>query len=227
MTSTDGVGDDTTPLAFRIRAATKLEIPPIVMLHGLGGDEHAIWELEPALPSGGLIAAPRGPYLQSTGGYGWLPQLGAWPPNLEEFAESVRVLEGFLTYLVRSHLLDRRRLVLFGFSQGGAMAFAAAMTGEAGLSVPPAALAVAAGHLPQGDLSPLRGLPVFWGHGARDELIPVTVARTDVERLRAAGAQVQYCEADVTHKLGLACLRELKLWIPARFADPQEGVRSR
>jgi phospholipase/carboxylesterase len=204
-----------------------LEIPPIVMLHGLGGDEQAIWELEPALPSGGLIAAPRAPYLHSTGGYGWLPQLGAWPPNLEEFAESVRMLESFLTFLVRSHRLDRRRLVLFGFSQGGAMAFAAAMSGEAGLSVPPAAIAVGSGHLPQGDLSSLHGLPVFWGHGARDPLIPVTVARKDVERLRAAGAQVQYCEADVAHKLASACLRELKQWIPARVGDTQQEGRSR
>jgi predicted esterase len=84
-----------------------------------------------------------------------------------------------------------------------------------------------AGHLPQGDLSRLSGLPVFWGHGARDELIPVTGARKDVARLRAAGARVQYCEADVTHKLGSACLRELKQWIPACFGDLQKDVRSR
>ena len=227
MTNTAGVGADPAPFAFRMRAATKMEIPPIVMLHGLGGDEEAIWELGPALPSGGLIAAIRAPYLQSTGGYGWLPQIGGWPPNLAEFAESVRVLESFLTFLDRSHGLDRRRLVLLGFSQGAAMAFAAAMTGEAGLSVPPAALVVVAGHLPQGELSPLRGLPVFWGHGTRDELIPVTGARKDVERLRAAGARVQYCEADVAHKLGSACLRELKQWIPARFGELQKDSRSR
>ena len=221
------VGSDQAPLAFRIRAAIDLESPPTIMLHGLGGDEQAIWELAPALSPGGLIVAARAPYLQAGGGYGWLPQIGAWPPKLEEFAESVRGLEKLLRYLDQNHGLDRGRLVLLGFSQGGAMAFAAAMIAEAGLSIPPAAIAVGAGHLPLGDLSPLRGLPVFWGHGTRDELIPVSVARNDVERLRAAGAQVQYCEADVTHKLGLACLRELKQWIPVRSADPHKDLLSR
>ncbi|MGH2619683.1 MAG: alpha/beta hydrolase [Anaerolineales bacterium] len=227
MMGTFEVAPDQAPLAFKMRAATHPEIPPTVMLHGLGGDEHAIWELEPALPPGGLIVALRAPYLQAAGGYGWLPQIGAWPPMLEEFAESVRLLESLLQYLDQNHGLDRGRLVLFGFSQGAAMIFAAAMTAKAGLSIPPAAIAVGSGHLPQGDLSPLRGLPVFWGHGTRDELIPVSVARNDVERLRAAGAQVQYCEADVTHKLGLACLRELRQWIPARFADPHKDPLGR
>ena len=227
MMGNSEAGPDQAPLAFRIRAATRPEIPPIVMLHGLGGDEHAIWELEPAVPPGGLIVALRAPYLQAAGGFGWLPQIGAWPPMLEECAESVRLLERQLRYLGQNHGLDRGRLVMLGFSQGGAMVFAAAMTTKSGLSVPPAALAVVAGHLPQGDLSPLRGLPVFWGHGARDELIPVTGARKDVERLRAAGARVQYCEADVSHKLGSACLRELKQWIPARFGDFQKDVLSR
>jgi len=227
MGTTADVGPDQAPLALRIRAATQLEIPPTLMLHGLGGDERAIWELEPALQPGGLIVAARAPYLQAGGGYGWLPQIGAWPPKLEEFAESVRLLESLLRHLVEHHGLDRGRLVMLGFSQGAAMAFAAAMTTEDGLATPPAGIAAGSGHLPQGDLSPLRGLPVFWGHGTRDELIPVSVARADVVRLRAAGAQVQYCEADVTHKLGLACLRELREWIPARFADQPRDPLSR
>jgi len=221
------VGSDQAPLAFRIRDAIDLETPPTIMLHGLGGDERAIWELAPALPPGGLIVAARAPYFQAGGGYGWLPQIGAWPPKLEEFAESIRALESLLHYLAQNHGLERGRLVLLGFSQGAAMAFASLMTTKAGLSIPPAAIAVGAGHLPQGDLGPLRGVPVFWGHGTRDELIPVSVARNDVERLRAAGAQVRYCEADVTHKLGLACLRELKQWIPVRSADPHKDLLSR
>src|SRR3970282_1333565 len=93
------VGSDQAPLAFRIRAPIDLEIPPTVMLHGLGGDEKAIWELAPALPHGGLIVPARAPYLEAGGGYGWLPQIGAWPPKLEEFAESVGLLETLLRYL--------------------------------------------------------------------------------------------------------------------------------
>jgi phospholipase/carboxylesterase len=138
----------------------------------------------------------------------------------EEFTDSIRILEDFLTYLERTHRLARDRLILLGFSQGAAMAFAATMAPTGGLSTRPAALVVGSGHLPQGDLSGLAGLPVFWGHGRRDELIPVSVARRDIDRLRSARADVQYCEADVGHKLAIACLRELKEWIAVRFALP-------
>ena len=203
------VGADQAPLSIRVRTAADGRTQPIVMLHGLGGDEHAMWVFETALPTGSLLVAPRAPYPQPGGGYGWLPKIAAWPPMVEEYVETVAIFEALLGHLQAKHGLDRRGLLLMGFSQGSAMAFAATMLG---LSVPPAAVIVGAAHLPQGDLRLLRGLPIFWAHGLRDEVIPIEVARADVGRLRKAGAEVHFCEADASHKLGIECLRDLQQW---------------
>lgn len=204
------VGADQAPLSFRMRMGRDDRARPIVMLHGLGGDEHAMWVFESALPTESMLVAPRAPYPQPGGGYGWLPQIGAWPPMVEEYVETVAIFEALLGHLQAKHGLDRKRLLLLGFSQGSAMAFAATMLG---LSVAPAAVIVGAAHLPQGDLSLLRGLPIFWAHGLRDEVIPIEVARTDVGRLQKVGAEVHFCEADASHKLGKECLRDLRQWL--------------
>jgi phospholipase/carboxylesterase len=110
--------------------------------------------------------------------------------------------------------LDRDRLVLMGFSQGAAMAFAGAALGL----VRPAALVSLAGYLPMGDIHRLHGLKVFWGHGIQDDLVPIERARADVTELRSVGAEVHYCESDIGHKLGVECARGLNLWLTERFS---------
>ncbi|NIS83539.1 MAG: hypothetical protein GTO14_25830, partial [Anaerolineales bacterium] len=105
-------------------------------------------------------------------------------------------------------------LVLMGFSQGAALAFAAATREE----LEPTAIVSLAGFLPEGEYLDLNGVPVYWGHGVRDQLVPVEMAREGVARLERFGADVQYCEADVAHKIGLECARGLKLWLTRRLA---------
>ncbi|MGD8822778.1 MAG: hypothetical protein PVG63_06725, partial [Anaerolineales bacterium] len=62
-----------------------------------------------------------------------------------------------------------------------------------------------------------KGVPVYWGHGTEDELIPIEHARHDVERLRTAGVDVSFCEAEVGHKVGVECTRGLKTWFEDHF----------
>jgi predicted esterase len=77
----------------------------------------------------------------------------------------------------------------------------------------PKAIIAAAGFLPKGDFTDLRGLPIFWGHGTRDEWIPIEKARGDAMILRDFKADIRFCETDVGHKLGLECLDGLDGWI--------------
>jgi predicted esterase len=116
--------------------------------------------------------------------------------------------------LERRFELDRTHLVFMGFSQGAALAFAGAALGI----LHPTALISLAGYLPEGDIRLLRGSRVFWGHGLRDDLVPITRAREDVAKLRSVGADVQYCETDIGHKLGVECARGLNLWLSGQFA---------
>jgi phospholipase/carboxylesterase len=94
------------------------------------------------------------------------------------------------------------------------LAFAAVALGM----LHPAALISLAGYLPEGDVNLLRGSRVFWGHGLRDDLVPITRAREDVAKLRSVGSDVHYCETDIGHKLGVECARGLNLWLSEQFS---------
>lgn len=213
------VGEDQAPLAFRMRLPEDNEVVPIVMLHGLGGDENAMWALESALPHAGLVVAPRGPHEQGQGGYSWNPIIRAWPPPVSEFSEAIALLEGLLGYLEEEMEFQRDRMVLMGFSNGTAMSFAAAMTP---ISPSPVGIIAISGHLPQGDLSPLKGIPVYWGHGTNDAFIPIDTARSDAEHLQQEEVPVTFCEADVGHRLGAECLESLRSWFGTEFPAPEE-----
>lgn len=210
------------PLAFRLRQATDDRYPAIVMLHGLTGDERSMWALEGAAPASALLVTPRGPHAQAQGGYAWNPAIQAWPPLVAEFSASVDKLERLLEFLADGYELDRERVVLMGFSNGAAMAFAAGMTP---LRTPPIGLVAISGHLPEGGLDPLRDTPIFWSHGVQDSTIPISVARTDVARLRRHGCSVEFCEAEVGHKLGADCLDDLRGWYRQRFSRSGEKMR--
>jgi len=155
------------------------------------------------------VAAPRGLFPAEGGGFSWVDGNPGPGGSLHDFDPARQAISQWLTGLVRLHGLDLRDTYLLGFSQGSALAFALACLGD----IEPGGLAALAAYLPEGDLGRLDGLPIFWSHGSRDDRVPVARARRDVERLRAAGARVDYCESDTGHKVGVECLRALKAWL--------------
>ncbi|NIM93969.1 MAG: hypothetical protein GTO18_09695 [Anaerolineales bacterium] len=179
-----------------------------ILLHGLGGDERSMWVLEHAIPAGSFIAAPRGLHELDVGGYSWVdPDIDSWP-DLDDFHSSIKELEDFVIGLNTVDGFNRERLVYMGFSQGAALAFAAASES----AIRPAAVVAAAGFLPRGELNNLEGLRVFWGHGTLDDQVPISRARLDAERLWGMGIELHFCETEVGHKLGLECMRGLRKW---------------
>jgi phospholipase/carboxylesterase len=110
--------------------------------------------------------------------------------------------------------VDPARVTLMGFSQGGAMSAALA------LSAPELVrgVAVLAGFVPQqaaGWATPgkLSGKPVFVAHGVSDETVAIDKARAARETLTTAGAEVEYHEYEVGHKLNTAGMNALKTWL--------------
>ena len=195
--------------------------PVLLLLHGWTGDETSMWAFTSRLPKDHLLLAPRGLYPAPFGGYGWHPpRQGGWA-GVKDFLPAVDALADLLfTPLDLSSSVDQRSLLenadlttvsLLGFSQGAALAFTFALTYPEHVRM----LGGLAGFLPEGaeELSasqPLTGIPTFLAHGTRDELVPVQRARQAVEVLQQAGAQVQYCEDDVGHKLSTNCFKALQ-----------------
>jgi predicted esterase len=195
-------------LTFGIRLKEDDMHPPVILLHGWTGDERSMWVLSSAFPSKGLIVAPRG-IVDTPGGqgYGWANPEKAGEGSWRDFKFSVIAVSELADQLGREFSLDRPEFVLMGFSQGAALAFAVARAGFR-----PAGVVALAAYLPKGDFNALEGLPIYWGHGTRDETVPVAQARQDREELIQAGAEISYCEADVGHKVGVECMREVDRW---------------
>lgn len=209
MAETHLIRPETPGLSYRIRSGIDETQPLVIMLHGWTGDEKGMWVFDKVLPGSWWIATFRGPYPLPEGGYSWTAEPPHDDPRLSDFASSVDNVMHTIVDIEERFNLQRERFVLMGFSQGAAMAFSVpALT-----NWDPAAIVALAGYMPRDAVFEGNRHPIFWGHGIRDEIIPIDIARVDVERLRDSGAQVQYCEADVGHKAGLECARGLKAWL--------------
>ncbi len=194
-------------LTYRLQRPGPRGGPPVIMLHGLTGDEDVMWLLTSAFPSQGLIASPRGLFPLEVGGFSWVRPEVPGGGGFADFQGAVVAVMELLVHLSERFSLPARDFVLMGFSQGAALALAIARSGFR-----PAGVATLAGYLPEGGLKNVEGLPVYWGHGSQDEMVPVERARRDVKRLRQSGAEVTYCEAPVGHKVGVECMHDLGAW---------------
>lgn len=186
--------------------------PHILMLHGWSGDEKVMWVLQSVLPVDSFIVAARGIHPLPTGGYHWSASPASTRVGFKDFKPAVESLGKTLRALSASHSFGREPFLMMGFSQGAALAFAALQGG-----IKMDAIIALAGFIPLGDLSNLHSVPIFWGHGSHDDLVPIERAREDVNRLLDSGVEVHFCEAEVGHKLGIECTRGLKQWIQGRI----------
>lgn len=204
--------DPTSDLVYRLRPATRSGTPSFLLLHGFGGDEDVLWVIESALPRGGLVASPRGLFSAEGGGYAWVDGHLGPGDSLDDFDPARQALKRWIGSLAAQNAMAPDETYVIGFSQGSALAFSVSALGD----FEPGGLAALAAYLPQGDLSGLKGLPIFWSHGTQDDKVPIDRARSDVQRLRAVGADVDYCESDSGHKVGIECMRALKAWLKER-----------
>lgn len=107
------------------------------------------------------------------------------------------------------------RIILAGFSQGGAV------TLHTGLRHSPrlGGLIALSTYLPLADSLATEfeagnsGLPVFYGHGRHDPLIPIALAEQSRDRLSAAGVEVEWHSYPVEHGVDLDELADIQRWL--------------
>jgi phospholipase/carboxylesterase len=181
----------------------------LVLLHGRGADENDLFPLLDALdPERRLHGyTPRGPLSLPPGGAHWYVLGGIGTPERETFSASFAALSEFLDGL------PYERLVLGGFSQGCAMAYALALF--RGRPRPDALLALS-GFVPRVEGYELDLEPPFpriaIAHGTYDPVIEVAWGRAARDLLTEAGAEPLYHEFPGQHWIDpelLPALREL------------------
>ncbi|HWA38821.1 MAG TPA: alpha/beta fold hydrolase [Burkholderiales bacterium] len=185
----------------------------VIWLHGLGADGH---DFEPIVPELGLPAAPpvrfvfpHAPIRPVTLNQGmrmraWydIYRLGGGP----EDEAGIRASEGFLRELIRrenARGIEARKIVIAGFSQGGAIALQTALRHPERL----AGILALSTYLP---LAPFlekeasrenRDLPVFMAHGAYDDIIPIQRAEDSRRALEKLGYPVQWHSYPMPHSV--------------------------
>ncbi len=201
-----------TELSFlhRYEPATEPGRPPLLLLHGTGGDENDLIPLGRIISPGSALLSPRGKVLEN-----------GMPRFFRRLAEGVfdeddvRFRAGELADFVAeaSKVYGLEAPIAVGFSNGANIAAAMLMLRPEALSG--AALLRAMVPLsepPQADLTDKRVLIVS---GAMDPIIPADNAARLAASLSAAGAQIQHHTLPTGHGLSQTDLQLLVNWLTA------------
>jgi len=198
--------------------------PSLILLHGRGADEEDLLGLADAFSPKLFVIGVRAPFpFANGGGYTWYDAASAGAPDPDMFRSSCDALSTFLDDASASYPIDRKRIFLFGFSMGAAMAFALTLTR------PHAFRGVLAhsGYIPEGthltvQWDALRGVDFFIAHGTDDPVIPVMMARRARQLLTAAKASLVYCEYPIGHQISEQSLTDAAAWLNDRLHSQEK-----
>lgn len=191
--------------------------PVLVLLHGYGSHEGDLFGLVPYLPDAFVVAAVRAPLTPPfpAPGWSWFPIEGLHARSSEAVTAAA---EAFLTWL--DEATDAAAPVgLLGFSQGSVIALQALrLRPERIAFVVNLAGFVADGELPtDAALAELRP-PVFWGRGARDEVIPPERVAHTIEWLPGFVELSGRVYPGLTHSVSEEELADVRAFLDKRLA---------
>lgn len=183
----------------------------IIWLHGLGADGHDFESIVTALdlPEVRFIL-PHAPYRAVTlnNGYemrAWYDIYGLSPDSPQDepgIRQSQNEIETLIS-LEKTRGIEARRIVLAGFSQGGAIALHTALRHEESL----------AGVLALSSYLPLKtrlkdeahianqGLPIFMAHGSFDNIISMETAQLSAQLLLSRNYRLAWHEYAMAHSV--------------------------
>jgi phospholipase/carboxylesterase len=201
--------------------------PAILALHGWGASAHDLIGLAPILHGGGaLVLCPQGPVAFEIGqgyvGFGWFELSQVRPPTIAEIGRATDGVRAFLEAAQSRYPIDRRKIVVMGFSQGGVIAYDLVLRDPgrfAGLialsSWLPAelddAILTQPGH---------ESFPALVVHGTQDQMIPVTRAQESRERLLKRRLSLTYREYEMEHGIAPEALRDIVGWLESKVISP-------
>lgn len=206
----------------------------VIWLHGLGADGH---DFEPIVPELRLPASlglrfvfPHAPVRPVTINGGMA--MRAWydivsldregPVDEAGIEDSTAILEALIER-EEERGIDSSRIVVAGFSQGGAIAINAAIRSEkrlAGLLALSTWLALP-GVLETG--SPDTSVPVFAAHGQFDPMVPMQYGRSSADRLSGAGFEVEWHDYPMAHGVCPQEIDDISRWLTSVFDGQVES----
>lgn len=200
----------------------------IIWLHGLGSDGHDFAGIVPELHLPDNLAVrfvlPHAPSIPVTINNGFV--MPAWYDILEMDIGRTVDIEQLIKSAAAVHALiereiergiDSRRIILAGFSQGGAVILQAALSCPHPLA---GALSLSS-YFPTVDVIvpqiANRELPILVCHGTRDPVVDETLGKKAEADLRALGHPTQYRSYSMEHSVCLEQIRDISKWFQERL----------
>lgn len=202
----------------------------IIWLHGLGADGH---DFEPIVPELRLpdrmnirFVFPNAP-VRPVSINGGMP-MRAWydiyqegshfATNVDHVRESAAELEQMMTEQVSAGIAPER-IVLAGFSQGGAVALHTTLRTQQ----PIAGTMALSTYVPARDSADKEfnrdhtGLPVFMAHGTHDTVLPMEWGVRSCSLLRILGLDVEWHEYPMDHSVCPQEIDHISAWLQLRL----------
>ena len=202
----------TLPETIEIETGAKPDAA-VIWLHGLGADGHDFEPVVPALQLPDRLSVrfvfPNAPVRPVTLNMGmpmraWydIIELGGGREDEAGIRESQQLVEDLIAR-EKSRGIVSSRIVLAGFSQGGAIVLFTAIRHPerlAGVMALSTYLAVADTHAAERDPANL-AVPIFMAHGTQDEMIGNARAQNSRAKLEALGYPVEWHEYAMGHSV--------------------------
>ena len=198
----------------------------IIWLHGLGADGHDFETIVPELRLPGAMGIrfifPHAPKRPVTINGGMI--MRAWYDikniNLRqtEDADAINASGELLHNFIEAELaqgIASKRIIIAGFSQGGAIALHAALR----YSSPLAGVLALSTYLPLPDRlsdeahAAQKHTPIMMAHGTLDPVIPVNQGKTSANQLEQAGYRIDWHEYMIQHMLCPEEIDDIRRWI--------------
>jgi phospholipase/carboxylesterase len=202
----------------------------VIWLHGLGADGH---DFEPIVPELGLKVAarfvfPHAPVRPVTINNGmamraWYDILG-FDRNAKEDAAGIRASAAAVTELIDREIdrgIPAERIVLAGFSQGGAIALHTALRQPRAL----AGVLALSTYLPlASSLASERSaanadIPIFMAHGTADSVLPLALGEASRRALEGLGYAVDWHAYGMPHSVCVEEISAIGAWLASLSAN--------
>ena len=209
-------------------------IGSVIWLHGLGADGHdfeaIVPELRLPLELPLRFVFPHAPVRPVTINGGM--SMRAWydivsldaegRADAKGVHESTALLEGLIAREI-ARGIDAKKIVIAGFSMGGAVAINTALHSKESL----AGLMALSTYLPLpsevADSAGERDLPVFMAHGSFDPMLPMQWGQASAEKLKETGFTVEWHDYPMAHAVCPEEIRDIRAWLLKTYGVKTSG----
>ena len=206
----------------------------VIWLHGLGADGH---DFEPIVPELHLpvelplrFVFPHAPVRPVTINGGM--SMRAWydivsldaegRADAKGVHESTALLEGLIAR-EKDRGIDADKIVIAGFSMGGAIAINTALHSKERL----AGLMALSTYLPLpsevAESAGGRDMPVFMAHGSFDPMLPMQWGQASAEKLQDTGFTVEWHDYPMAHAVCPEEIRDIRTWLLKTYGVKTSG----